>query len=36
MFVRWGDVGLDIVSDGGLVGEPGDDGMETERLLTMS
>ena len=35
VFVRWGDVGLDIVKDGGPVGEPGDEGMETERLLTM-
>ena len=35
VFVRCGDVGLDIVREGGDVGEPGDEGMETERLCTI-
>lgn len=32
VFVRCGDVGLDIVREGGLVGEPGDGGIDTERF----
>ena len=36
VFVRCGETGLDIVREGGLVGEPGDEGIETVRLFTMA
>lgn len=35
VFVRCGDGVLDIVSDGGEVGEPGDEGIDTERRFVM-
>ena len=35
VWVRLGDAGLDIVNDGGEVGDPGDDGIETVRFPTM-
>ena len=35
VFVRRGDAGLDVVNDGGEVGEPGDEGMERVRFRTM-
>lgn len=36
VFVRCGETGLDVVSDGGLVGEPGDGGIEIVRLFTIA
>ena len=36
VFVRRGELGLDIVSEGGDVGEPGDPGMEMDKFLAMT
>ena len=36
VLVRCGELGLDIVRDGGEVGEPGDPGMEMDKFLTMT
>lgn len=35
VLVRCGELGLDIVSEGGEVGEPGDPGMEIDKVLVM-
>ena len=36
VFVRRGELGLDIVSEGGEVGEPGDPGMEMDKFLVIT
>lgn len=36
VLVRCGDGGLDVVNDGGDVGDPGEEGMETLRLFFMT